>query len=113
MVILLAIAQASGFGRETLARPTGDMPGEYISHLYHSLVRRGYLKRNGSRGYQLTAKGGETLIEFLRINETRVKQTIKALQRLRIKIGREGNELKMEDIMVSRRRRNRQAVSSC
>ena len=49
MVILLAMAQANGFGREALARPMGDVSGEYIARLYQSLVQRGYLRRAGVR----------------------------------------------------------------
>ncbi|MBA7676286.1 hypothetical protein ES703_84527 [subsurface metagenome] len=100
MVILLAIAEAGEFGREVLARPMGDVPGEYIGHLYQSLVRRGYLRQSSSRGYQLTAKGGAALIEFLHKNETRVRQTIKALKRLRIEIGQEIDKVKKEATVV-------------
>jgi DNA-binding IclR family transcriptional regulator len=111
MVILLAIAQASGFGKEALTRPMGDVSGEYVARLYQSLVGRGYLRRAGSREeYQLTARGAEALIEFLRRNESRVRQTIKALQRLSISIGRGRGGGKMEATVVSHK--SRQTVSS-
>jgi len=89
MVILLAMAEAGGLGKEALKSRVGDTPDEYVGRLYRSLVRRGYLKRRGLRGYQLTSKGGEALTEFLHKNETKVSQTINALERLRIKIGQE------------------------
>ena len=111
MVILLAIAQANGFGKEALTRPIGDVSDEYITRLYQSLVRRGYLRRTGSREeYQLTTRGAEALIEFLRRNESRVRQTIKALQRLRISIGRGRAGGKMKATAVSHK--SRQTVGS-
>ena len=65
MVILLAIAESSGFGKETLACPMGGMSGEYIARLYQSLVRRGYLRRTASGEYRFTERGGKALIDFL------------------------------------------------
>jgi DNA-binding IclR family transcriptional regulator len=89
MVILLAMAEAGGLGKEALRSRVVNMTDEYVGRLYRSLVRRGYLKRRGSSGYQLTSKGGEALIEFLHRNETRARRTINALERLRINIGQE------------------------
>jgi hypothetical protein len=94
MVILLAMAEAGGLGKEVPKSRVGDVSDEYVGRLYRSLVRRGYLKRRGSRGYQLTSKGGKALIDFLHQNETKVRQTINALERLRIKIGQEQAEVK-------------------
>jgi predicted transcriptional regulator len=103
MVILLAMAQANDFGREALARPMGDVSGEYIARLYQSLVQRGYLRRAGVREYRLTERGGEALVEFLHRNEHRVRQTIKALELLRINIGRGGNWGRREAVVAGHR----------
>ena len=99
MVILMAIAVTGDHGKELLNRPM-DVTGEYIGYLYDSLVRRGYLKGNKSRGFALTAMGRETLFEFLRENKNRTKETINALQRLSIKVGQEVDKLEKEAIGV-------------
>ena len=83
MVILMAIAVNRDSGRKLLTRPM-DVTGEYIGYLYDSLVSRGYLRGNKARGYQLTPMGMESLLEFLRENRTRVKDTINRLQQLGI-----------------------------
>ena len=88
MVILMAIAATRDGGKELITRPT-DVIGEYIGYLYDSLVRRGYIKGNSSRGYQLTSKGSDVLSEFLCENKTRVKETIIRLQQIGIKISQE------------------------
>jgi len=100
MVILMAIAVNKDAGKKLLTRPM-DIAGEYIGYLYDSLVSRGYLKGNRSRGYQLTSMGRESLSEFLHKNETRVEDTIKRLQQLGIecsqamdKLGKEAIEIK-------------------
>ncbi len=85
MVILMAIAVARDSGKKLLTRPM-DVTGEYIGYLYNSLVKRGFLTRNSSTGYQLTAKGRDALFEFLRENRTRVKDMIGSLQQLCIGI---------------------------
>ncbi len=99
MVILMAIAVTGDRGKELLTRPM-DVTGEYVGYLYDSLVRRGYLKGNKSRGYALTPMGRETLFEFLRENKNRTKETINALQRLGIKVGRGIDKLEKEAIGV-------------
>ena len=99
MVILMAIAANKDAGKNLLMRPT-DVIGEYIGYLYDSLVRRGYLKGNRSRGYQLTPIGREALLEFLRKNENRAKDTIKRLQQLGIEHGQEMIKLGKEAIKV-------------
>jgi predicted transcriptional regulator len=99
MVILMAIAVARDSGKKLLTRPM-DVTGEYIGYLYDSLVRRGYLKENGSTGYQLTSKGREALFEFLQKNKTRIKDTINTLQQLGIEIGQEKDKLEKEAIEV-------------
>lgn len=107
MVILMAIAVGKHDGRELTTRPM-DVLGEYVGYLYESLVSRGYLKGNGSTGYQLTSKGGETLVEFLRKNENSARDTLRRLQQLGIDIGqqpeRKIDELEKETIKVNLRR---------
>ncbi len=99
MVILMAIAGAGDFGKKLLTRPM-DVTGEYIGYLYDSLVRRGYLVGNSSRGYQLTSKGSEALFEFLHANKTRIKDTTRTLQQLGIEISQEIGKLEKEAIEV-------------
>jgi len=99
MVILMAIAGSGDFGKTLLTRPM-DVTGEYIGYLYGSLVTRGYLKGNRSRGYQLTSKGGEVLSEFLHRNKTRVKDTIRTLHQLGIEINQEIDKLEKEVIKL-------------
>ena len=95
MVILVAIAVARDSGKELLTRPM-DVTGEYIGYFYGSLVRRGYLEGNSSRGYQLTPKGRQAIFEFLQENETRVKDTIKMLQQLGIESSQKMDKLEAE-----------------
>ena len=85
MAILMAIAVTGNSGKNPLTRPM-DVTGEYVAYLYNSLVKRGYLKGNASGGYHLTPKCREVLLEFLRRNETRVKDTIRTLQQMGIEI---------------------------
>lgn len=99
MVILMAIAAARDTGKELLIPPM-DVIGEYVSYLCDSLVRRGYIKGNNSRGYQFTLKGMEALIEFLHKNRTRFGDTVKMLRQLRIEISREIDKLEKEAIKV-------------
>ena len=99
MAILMAIAVTRDAGKKLLNRPM-DVVGIYVGYLYDSLVRRGYLKRGGSKGYQLTPKGKEALSEFLYENKTRVKDAIKALQQLGIEINLEEDSLEKEVIRV-------------
>ena len=95
MVILMAIAVARDSSKKLLTQPM-DVTGEYIGYLYDSLVRRGYLKGNRLRGYQLTSKGGEALVEFLHQNRSRLKDTIKTLEQLGIESSQEINKLEKE-----------------
>lgn len=99
MVILMAIAETGGLGKKLLTRPM-DITGEYIGYLYNSLVIRGYLRGNIVRGYQLTPKGREAILEFLQVNKTRVKERIKTLQELRIGINQEIDKLEKEALGV-------------
>ncbi len=98
-VILMAIAVARDSGKKLLTRPM-DVVGEYIGYLYDSMVSRGYLKRDGSREYQLTLKGREALLEFLYENQDKVKDAIKTLQPLGIEINMEVDNLERELIKV-------------
>ena len=98
-VILMTIAVPGGSAKKLLTRPM-DVVGEYIGYLYDSLVNRGFLKRDGSTGYQLTKKGKEALFEFLYKNKTKVKEVITALQRLGIEVNLEEESLERETIKV-------------
>ena len=102
MAILMAIAVTRGTGEKLLNRPM-DVVGKYIGYLYDSLVTRGYLKRDGSTGYQLTPKGRESLFEFLCMNKTKVRDTVTALQKLGIEISLEEDSLEKEAMKVKRR----------
>ena len=97
--ILMTIAVAKDSGKKLLTRPM-DVVGEYIGYLYDSLVSRGYLKRDGSREYQLTSKGREALFEFLYENQNKVKDAIKTLQQLGIEINQRAEKLEKEAIKV-------------
>jgi len=88
MIILMAIAANKDTGKKLLTRPM-DVTSEYIGYLYDSLVNRGYIKGNSSRGYQLTPKGGEALSEFLNKNGTRAEDTLRRLHLLGIEISQE------------------------
>ncbi len=98
-VILMAIAVSKDSGKKLLTRPM-DITGEYIGYLYDSLVNRGYLRGNRSRGYQLTSMGRKSLSEFLYENETRARDTIKKLQQLSIECTEEMDKLGKEAIAV-------------
>ena len=100
MVILMAIAVTKDSGKKLLTRPM-DVSSEYIGYLYDSLVERGYIEGNNSSGYQLTWTGMATLVEFLRQNKARIKDTVQALQQLGIaksqeigKLAKEATEVK-------------------
>ena len=99
MVILMAIAVNRDAGKKLLTRPM-DVTSEYIGYLYDSLVNRGYLRGNRSRGYQLTSIGREALLEFLHKNETKAKDMIKRLQQLGIEYTQEMDKLGKEVIEV-------------
>ena len=99
MVLLMAIEVSRDSGKELLTCPVG-VTEAYIGYLYHSLVRRGYIKRNRPGGYQLTSEGMEALFEFLLENRTRVKDMIRALQQLGIESSQEIDELVKEAIGV-------------
>jgi len=95
MIVLMAVVGAGDFGYGLLNRPM-DVTGQYIGYLYDSLVKRGYLEGNSSRGYQLTSKGKDALFEFVHKNKTKVKGTMKTLKQLGIGISQEMEELEKE-----------------
>lgn len=92
MAILMAIEVARDSGKKPLTHPT-DVTSGYISSLYASLVRRGYLKKNILGGYRLTSEGRETLFEFLLENRTRIKEMTKILQQLGVEASEEIDKL--------------------
>ena len=98
MVVLMAIEAARDSGRKLL-NPAG-LDSEYISSLYDSLVTRGYLRKKGFRGYQLTSEGRESLFEFLLENRTRVREMIRTLQQLGIEANEEMDKLAKEVLEV-------------
>ena len=99
MVILMAIAVTKDSGKKLLTRPM-DVTGEYVGYLYDSLVKRGYLKENRVRRYQLTSKGREALLEFLGQNKNRINDTIRTLQQLGIENSQEIDKLAKEAVEV-------------
>ena len=100
MIILMAIVESGELGRKLTNSPM-DTTGEYISYLYNSLVKRGYLTGNSFTGYRLTAKGSDALFEFLRENRTIVRDMIGGLQQLGIGISSQGiEEIEKEPIEV-------------
>ena len=101
MAILMAIAVTRDSGKKLLTRPM-DVVGEYVGYLCDSLVSRGYLKRDGSREYQLTTRGREALVEFLYTNKTGVKDAVKTLQQLGIEVALDVDNLEKEAIKVQR-----------
>ena len=92
MVILMAAA-ASGNSSKKQLTGSMDITSEYIGYLYVSLVKRGYLKKGGSREYQLTTKGWEAFFEFLRDNKTKGDTMVKRLLQLGIDISQRIDEL--------------------
>ena len=100
LVILMAIAKAGAVSKKLVTRSMG-IPDEYIGYLYNSLVRRGYIKGNGSRGYQLTSSGRKALFEFLRENGMRFGDVAKLLQQLDIEISHEIDKLDKEVVGVN------------
>ena len=100
MVILMAIEASNDSGKKLLASTVGPTQ-EYICSLYHSLARRGFLKKKGLRGHELTTEGREILFEFLLENKTRViTDTIKTLQQLGIEASKEIDALAKEVLEV-------------
>ena len=59
-VILTDIARSKDSAKQLMNRPM-DIINEYICYLCDSLVRRGYIKGNRTKGYRLTSMGREIL----------------------------------------------------
>jgi len=100
VAILMAIASTRDSGKKLLSRPM-DVVGEYIGYLCDSLVKRSYLKRDGSREYQVTPQGRAALLEFLYENQNKVKDAIETLQQLGIEINQKVDKLEKEAIKVN------------
>ena len=73
MVILLDIARNKDSGKQLVNRPM-DVINVYICYLCDSLVRRGYIKGNRTKGYELTSMGWG-ILGVRGKNKTRVKET--------------------------------------
>ena len=93
MVILMALATARAFQGQ--AYVTTDTSGTYVGHLYHSLVRRGYLTEDPSGDYRLTPMGKVAVREMLQRNENRGEDLVSVLQRLRIEVDEETRQLRV------------------
>jgi len=65
IAILLAIEEAEKLSIQQLARVT-DITGVALRYSCNSLIKRGYLEQNNSRGYRITFKGKEVILEALR-----------------------------------------------
>lgn len=100
MIILMAIKVASNSNENSLSY-SADVPGEYISYLYDSLITRGYLKRKNPKGYDLTSKGKEALLEFLDENRAKAKDLIGTLQQLDIESNQKIDNLIKDLIKVA------------
>ena len=98
MVILMAIEVARSSSKKLLD-PAG-VTGEYITHLYDSLVERGCLKKNSLRGYRLTPEGRESLFEFLLENKTRAREMTQALRQMGVEAEEEIDRLTREVLEV-------------
>ena len=99
MVILMATAAVRDSGKKLLNSPM-DITSEYIGYLYDSLVRRGYLKKTGSREYQLTTMGWEAFFEFLHENRAKAEEIINRMAQLGIDVNQQIDELEREVIEV-------------
>ena len=83
MVVLMAIATTSKADGKSQIEPS-ETTSDYTSHLYKSLVKRGYLREAGIRRYWLTAKGRVVVREFLHDNKAKVRDIMKTLKELGI-----------------------------
>ena len=100
VAVLMAIVSTRDCGRKLLTRPT-DVVGDYIGYLCDSLVEYGYLKRDGSKEYQVTPQGKKVLLEFLYQNKTKVEDAVRTLQQLGIKINQKVDKLEKETVKVT------------
>jgi len=99
MVILLSIAMSNGSDKTLVCR-SKDVVDEYITNLYNSLVRRGYLCGSVTEGYKFTSKGNETFLMFLNKNRILAEEIVKALHQLGIESSNKIDELGREVIRI-------------
>jgi len=92
MVILMALAAAKAFHGQAYVR--ADTSGTYVGHLYHSLVRRGYLTEDPSGDYRFTPMGKVAVRELLQRNENRREDLESVMQGLRIEVDEETRQLR-------------------
>ena len=83
MVVLMAMATTSKAYGKSNGRPAGTA-SDYTSHLYESLIQRGYLRETGIHKYKLTTKGRVVVRDFMHDNKTKVRDIIRILRELGI-----------------------------
>ena len=83
MVVLMAIATTSKACGTPDVRPV-DTATDYTSHLYESLIQRGYLGETGVHRYRLTTKGRVVVRDFLHDNRTKARDIVMTLKELGI-----------------------------
>ena len=76
MAILMDIAKNKDSDKQLANRPM-DVINEYVCCLCGLLVRRGYIKGNRTKGYQLTSMGRRTLAEFAGRKKARNQKKVK------------------------------------
>ena len=100
MEIMLAIALNKNIAKK-LVDGSMDVISEYFGYLFNSMVKRGYIKGNRAKGYQLTLRGKTTLVKYLRKNETRDKAAIEQLKQLSIECSNKMDKLRKEGSVVN------------
>ena len=83
MVVLMAIAATNKTSAKSDIH-TADVTVDYTSHLYESLIQRGFLLETGIHKYRLTTKGRGVVRDFMHDNKTKVKDIIGTLRELGI-----------------------------
>jgi len=101
MEIILAIALNRSVGKK-LANSSMDVISEYFINVFNSLVRRGYLKGNRVKGYQLTPMGKTTLIRLLQENEARTQNALRRIKILGVDYHTRMDKLRKEQSRSSR-----------
>ena len=99
--ILVAIAVNKDSGKGLINRPM-DVIGEYIGYLHKSLAKRGYLKGNSKKGYQLTSVGRRTLLGFLREHEARAENAVTRLKQLGIEFAEQMDKPRKDELSAKR-----------
>lgn len=83
MVVLMAIATTTkAYGKSDVQ--SADTVSNYTSHLYESLIERGYLREAGVHRYRLTVRGRVVVRDFLHDNKTKVRDIMRTLKELGI-----------------------------